>query len=205
MGESKILAAIRKLKILIPPPQWRMPVSILMGILFGLGFTAFRISNASSYLSDDPKACINCHVMFPQYSSWQHSSHRQWTNCNDCHVPHDSFVRKYYFKASDGTRHATMFTLRMEPQAIRIHDAGKTVVQENCIRCHNNLLSEVTAIGYTAEGAKHGEGKLCWDCHREVPHGRISSLSSSPNAIIPDQQPAAPAWLLKMVGQNSDK
>ena len=45
----------------------------------------------------------------------------------------------------------TMFTFRMEPQVIRIKDAGRDVVQENCIRCHANYLHP---ISLRAMGAK---------------------------------------------------
>jgi len=94
---------IRKLvRSLIPPTKWQLPVIIVLGIFAGLALYTFRVSNASSYISDDPKACINCHVMNPQYITWFHSSHREVANCNDCHVPQDNFASKYYFKAKDG-------------------------------------------------------------------------------------------------------
>lgn len=54
---------------LIPPPSWRVPVAIVSGILFGLAAYLIYVSNAVSYLSDDPKTCINCHVMNPQYAT----------------------------------------------------------------------------------------------------------------------------------------
>lgn len=165
------------LKILRPPPQWRPTVSILLGMFLGLTTYVFYISNAYSYLSDNPDTCVNCHIMKPQKATWAHSSHREKAVCNDCHVPHDNFVNKYYFKAKDGLRHATLFTLRMEPQVISIKDDGKSVVQENCIRCHlnvnENVNTKITFADWEAD-----EGKLCWGCHVETPHGRVNSLSS---------------------------
>jgi cytochrome c nitrite reductase small subunit len=193
---NKLYEVIKKL---MPPQGWKLSVVISLGVLAGLSATAFHISNASSYLSDDPRACINCHVMYPQYASWQHSSHRERANCNDCHVPHDNFIRKYYFKAADGRRHATIFTLRMEPQVIRIKEAGKAVVQENCIRCHINQINHVTAVQVTGKNYKEGKGHLCWDCHREVPHGRVSSQASTPNAIVPSLPKPAPDWFMKLI------
>ncbi|MCK7529866.1 MAG: NapC/NirT family cytochrome c [Marinilabiliales bacterium] len=79
---------------------------VILGAFTGLFFLLLKISNATSYLSDDPRVCINCHIMTPQFATWSHSAHRSVTDCNACHVPHDSFVRKYYFKASDGLRHS---------------------------------------------------------------------------------------------------
>jgi len=102
------------IKKIIPPPQWKIPVIILLGIFVGLGIYAFYISKAHSYISDKPETCVNCHIMAPQYATWFHSAHREVTHCNDCHVPHDNFFNHYYFKAKDAIRHATIFTLRKE-------------------------------------------------------------------------------------------
>ena len=166
-----------------------------MAIITGLGIFIFYESNAPSYLSDEPETCINCHVMYPQYASWSHSSHARCTNCNDCHVPHDNFFRKYFFKAKDGTRHASIFTMRGEPQVIQIKEAGKSVVQENCIRCHYDLVNMVDIVEVTADSSREGKGKLCWDCHRETPHGTINSLSAAPYSLVkPDGKNVAP-WL----------
>lgn len=184
---------------LTPPPMWRVPVIISLAVLVGLGLVVLRISNAVSYLSDDPKACINCHVMWPEYVTWQHSSHARVAICNDCHVPHDNVFHKYAFKAMDGLRHSSMFTFRMEPQVIRTKSAGIAVIQENCKRCHEPLISRVSLRTMTAKTIVHGEGKLCWQCHRETPHGRVKSLSATPNAQVPGLSPVAPAWLEKLI------
>jgi len=173
------------IRIIIPPDQWKVPVIILLGIFFGLGTFSFHISKAPSYLSDKPETCINCHIMVPEYSTWGHSAHREYTSCNDCHVPHNNVVNHYYFKAMDGLRHATIFTLRAEPQVIRIKEAGANAVQNNCIRCHNtnDLRKE----------------RKCWDCHRETPHGRVKGLSTTPYAIVPVLESPVPSWLKKIM------
>ena len=170
------------IQFLKPVDFLKIPVIVLLGITVGIGIYSLIISNAVSYLSDDPKTCVNCHIMVPQYATWSHSSHREKITCNDCHVPQDNFFRKYYFKGKDGMRHATMFTLRLEPQVIKIHDAGKFVVQENCKRCHEILNEEVGTLEANKITIKHNNRKLCWDCHRHVPHGRVNSLSSAPYA-----------------------
>jgi cytochrome c nitrite reductase small subunit len=183
---------------LIPPQQWRMPVVILMGAIVGLGIYAAYSSRALSYLSDSPETCVNCHIMAPQYATWTHSSHREVATCNDCHVPQDNIFRSYYFKAMDGARHATMFTLRLEPQNIFIHQAGINVVQENCVRCHSTLITDSKLLTQTDSFHHKFEDRLCWDCHREVPHGRVKSLSSTPYARVPLPSSPVPDWLKKM-------
>lgn len=185
----------RLIRFLKPPDNWQLPVIILLGVLTGTGFLIIRASNAHSYLSDDPETCINCHVMYTQYASWTHSSHREVATCNDCHVPQDNIVRKYLFKAMDGMRHATIFTARAEPQVIRIRQAGANVVQENCIRCHLSLVEMTTAVQVTADGHEKGDGARCWDCHRETPHGTVNSLSAAPYSILPRMESVVPEWM----------
>lgn len=183
------------LQYLLPPPKWRFSVIIALGILVGLVIHIFNISNAVSYLSDDPQTCVNCHVMYPEYATWERGSHGRVTTCNDCHVPQDNVIRKYMFKASDGLRHATMFTFRLEPQVIRIKDAGRNVVQENCIRCHANFLHPISLRSIGAKGIEDDSDGVCWDCHRETPHGKVHSLSSAANIIRPDVKTAVPKWI----------
>lgn len=178
-----------------PPLKWNIPVLAISGTLFGIAVFLVYISKAPSYLSDDPKTCVNCHVMAPQYATWEHSSHRERATCNDCHVPHDNFFDHYYFKAKDGLRHATIFTLRKEPQVIMIKDEGKKVVQENCIRCHEDLISNNQLMGRLKNFQHTREDRKCWDCHQEVPHGKVNSLTSVPNARVPLPESPLPKWL----------
>lgn len=198
---------IRRFFHFIKPPQgWRVSVIILMGIFTGIFFLLLHISRATSYLSDDPKACINCHVMYPQYASWTKGSHGNVATCADCHVPHENFIRQYYFKASDGLRHATFFTMRWEPQTIQIQQAGINVVQDNCIRCHLDLVNMSSLVEVSGKMASRDEGKLCWDCHRETPHGTVKSLSAAPHSLVERLPSAMPEWLNRfLVRPNQSK
>ena len=133
--------------------------------------------------------------MAPQYATWNHSSHREVTNCNSCHVPHDNFFNTYYFKAKDGLRHATVFTLRNELQVIFIKEEGAEVVHQNCVRCHENQLMDAQHGSYIANYEAHRTDRKCWECHREVPHGRVNSLSSTPYARVPLPESPVPDWI----------
>jgi cytochrome c nitrite reductase small subunit len=189
------------LKKLIPPDRWKLPVILAGGIFTGLGIFSFYISNALAYLGNKPATCVNCHIMAPQYATWYHSSHREKTTCNECHVPHNNFVNKYFFKAKDGLRHATIFTLRKEPQVIFIKEAGREVVHRNCIRCHKELLTDSRLLAYNSETHKFRMDRECLECHRETPHGRVNSLSSVPYARVPLPGPVAPAWLNEAINK----
>ncbi len=115
-------------------PRLRLPAFFLLGCVFGAALLLAHVSRATSYLSDSPTTCMNCHVMTDAYISWQYSSHGRDVTCNDCHVPHTSFARAYAYKAHDGLRHAAIFTLRTESQAIELSHGAIPVVQENCLR-----------------------------------------------------------------------
>jgi cytochrome c nitrite reductase small subunit len=194
------MEAIKRIaRFVLPPPDWRMPVILLLGAFSGIAAYALVVSNAVSYLSDSPATCVNCHIMAPQYATWFHSSHREHATCNDCHVPQDNIFRHYYFKASDGLRHATIFTLRNEPDVIVMHAPGRAVVQQNCIRCHEFTNERVSASRVTAQSAAHGEGRLCWECHRDVPHGTVRSLAAVPDARVPLPPSPVPDWLQELL------
>ncbi|NLA24247.1 MAG: cytochrome c nitrite reductase small subunit [Bacteroidales bacterium] len=186
---------IRKfIRSFYPPEKWRIPVIIVLGCIVGAGFYTFYIAKAWTYLSESPETCVNCHIMKTEYTTWRQSSHGRNTTCNDCHVPQDNFFRGYYFKAKDGLRHATIFTARAYSQSITMLEPGRKVVFENCMRCHDNLTDRVMG-GLTYKEIKQGNGKVCWDCHREVPHGRVKSLSSTPWAEVPVPENQVPDWL----------
>ncbi len=101
----------------------------------------------------------------------------------------------------DGMRHATMFTLRMEPQVIHIHEAGQGVVQNNCIRCHADLLKDARILQRTTSFQHFRDNRPCWECHREVPHGRVNSISSVPYAKVPIPASPVPDWLKEALNQ----
>ncbi|OIQ27548.1 MAG: cytochrome c nitrite reductase small subunit [Bacteroidetes bacterium MedPE-SWsnd-G2] len=178
---------------------WQTTAVFLIAVIVGMGMFMAREAEVISYMSDDPQACVNCHVMTPVYNSWMHSSHREWTNCNDCHVPHDNVISKYYFKAKDGLYHSYVFTLENEPDVIFMREESQKVVQDNCIRCH---VQQVTQTKYDGWIATHKEDRLdrqCWSCHREVPHGRMHGMSTVRYNIAPlptDQnETVVPEWL----------
>jgi cytochrome c nitrite reductase small subunit len=66
-------------------------------------------ARGGSYLTDDPAACANCHVMREQYDGWIAASHRAVAVCNDCHTP-PGLLGKYATKARNGFWHSVAFT-----------------------------------------------------------------------------------------------
>ncbi|GAA4832289.1 hypothetical protein GCM10023331_16890 [Algivirga pacifica] len=91
----------------------------------------------------------------------------------------------------------------MEPQVIQIKEASANVVQNNCQRCHSHQNENVATTGIDLEARNHGEGKMCWDCHREVPHGRVKSQSSTPHARVPLTDSPTPSWLKEVMTKDT--
>ena len=110
------------IQTLFPTRTWKLAAIIAGGVLCGLGSYTLYASRAWTYLSDDPATCVNCHIMGPYYATWNHSSHSRNATCNDCHVPHENAVKKWFFKGMDGMRHASVFMMRGEPQVIQAID-----------------------------------------------------------------------------------
>jgi cytochrome c nitrite reductase small subunit len=138
-------------------------LAVLLGVLGGIGAFTFGYGQGASYMSNDPQACINCHVMGDHYDSWQNSSHRHVAVCNDCHLPHDP-VGKLLTKADNGFFHSLAFTLENFPEPIQIKPRNRRVTQNACLDCHAELVHPMLP----AEPA--GEMLLCIHCHSNVGH-----------------------------------
>ena len=175
---------------------------VVAGVICGLGGLFLYLLRAHTYIADDPSACVNCHIMTPYYATWSHSSHGRDATCNDCHVPHQNLAMKYGFKAMDGLKHVGYFVTHSERQTIMAEEMSAEVIMDNCIRCHTQLNQEFVKTGRMgySEQMKAG-GKVCWDCHRNVPHGGMNSLSSTPNAegVTPLPPSPVPNWLQRLM------
>ena len=120
------------------------------------------------------------------YATWQHSSHFGNATCVDCHLPQDGFVDKYWAKAIDGWNHSVAFTLNTYNQSMRITDEAAGRVQKNCITCHASPSATVIANAdknHRFDDKSVETGRRCWECHQEVPHGKVRSVISSPDNL----------------------
>jgi len=144
------------------PAVWLL-VSAGIGVAAGLGAYTFLYAKGSSYLTDDPAACRNCHVMDAQYDGWIKSSHRSVATCNDCHTP-AGHVAKYATKAMNGFNHSFAFTSGRFPEPIQITERNRRIADHACRKCHQEI---VQAIDVTPVAG----GELdCLRCHADVGH-----------------------------------
>jgi len=140
-------------------------ISILLGVFVGLGAFTFHYGEGLSYFSKDPAACVNCHIMQPQYDSWQKSSHHAAATCVDCHLPHE-VVPKWIAKAQNGYLHSKGFTFQDFPEPIFIREGNSRILHDNCMACHEDLVEEMLPGATTDVNAVS-----CVHCHRSVGHG----------------------------------
>jgi cytochrome c nitrite reductase small subunit len=151
-------------------------LAVLVGTLVGVGGFTFDYAEGLSYLSRDPKACVHCHIMNDEFDSWRKGPHHADATCVDCHLP-VGFVAKYLAKARNGYHHSMGFTFQpSRPDApgahkvfaepIRIKDTNSQILQDNCLRCHGDLVHDVVRGSTWSDNAIR-----CVHCHQAVGHG----------------------------------
>jgi cytochrome c nitrite reductase small subunit len=135
----------------------------IVGVLLGVGLFTFGYARGAAYLTDDPSACGNCHVMRENVESWRKSSHGKVAVCNDCHTP-PGFVGKYTTKAINGFFHSLAFTTQRFPDDIYITERNFKVTERACLKCHEDIVSGIRAT------REHRQDVSCIACHRTVGH-----------------------------------
>lgn len=145
-------------------------LGVCCGVLAGVGFFTFNYAEGLSYLSSDPKACVNCHIMRSEYDSWQKSSHHAAAKCVDCHLPHD-LVGKYLAKGLNGYHHSKAFTFQDFHEPVMIKERNSRILQDNCLRCHEDMVH-----GLVQGAQTEGNPVFCVHCHQSVGHGEPAGM-----------------------------
>lgn len=141
-------------------------IGVTLGAALGVGGYTFIYAKGASYLTNNPQACANCHVMQNHYDGWMKSSHRAVAVCNDCHAPH-TLVGKYWTKADNGFWHSFKFTTGKFPDNIQMREVNRRVTEKACLHCHRQIVDAITPIPHTAENMTS-----CIRCHGGVGHAR---------------------------------
>ena len=138
-------------------------LAVTVGLAAGIGAYTFVYARGASYLTNDPAACANCHIMREQYDGWIASSHRAVAACNDCHTPH-ALLPKYATKALNGFWHSFAFTTGRFHEPIRINARNRAITESACRSCHADIVHAIDAV------PKSGGALPCIQCHRSVGH-----------------------------------
>ena len=140
-------------------------IGLLFGIAIGLGAYTFVYAKGYSYLTNDPAACANCHVMNEYYAAWMKGPHRAVAACNDCHTPHN-FIGKYKTKASNGFWHSFYFTTGAYPDNIDIKKSNSEITEDACRYCHGEITSAIATHPAQLKAGRFS----CIRCHDDVGH-----------------------------------
>lgn len=140
--------------------------AFVVGVLGGLMVYTFVYAKGASYLSSDPAACINCHIMEEEYDSWLAGPHANFATCGDCHLPHDNIVHKYWVKGENGFMHALKFTTGWHPENIEARQVSLNITNEACLYCHDDFTYSARHPGTVNDD----EIFDCIRCHSGVGH-----------------------------------
>jgi cytochrome c nitrite reductase small subunit len=141
-------------------------VAALVGVAIGLGLYTFVYARGYAYLTNNPQACANCHVMQEYYDAWVKSPHRAVAACNDCHTPHN-FFGKYATKVENGFFHSLAFTSGRFPDNIFIRPRDERVTESTCRSCHEQITIAIA-------GPHNSSTIACIRCHFDVGHSASS-------------------------------
>lgn len=143
-------------------PVQAIVVGTAIGLAIGIAGFTFIYARGASYLTDDPAACANCHVMQDHFSAWIKSSHRLVAVCNDCHTP-PGLLPKYVAKASNGFWHSFAFTTGRFPDPLRIKPRNLSIAEQACRKCHEPIVAAI-------DPQDSGSPLACVRCHQAVGH-----------------------------------
>ena len=146
--------------------RWALVAAVVAGMVAGLGLFTFGYARGYSYLTNDPDACANCHIMREHHDAWMKASHHAVATCNDCHTPHTP-VAKYVVKARNGFWHSFYFTVGGYPDPLRITGPNRDVTEQACRYCHETITE---AIDHRSAAGGTAEPLSCVRCHRYVGH-----------------------------------
>ena len=143
--------------------KWPPVLSVVFGLSIGLMVFTFVYADGSAYMSNDAAACINCHVMNPQYDAWMKGSHARVASCNDCHAPQGNILAKLAVKGINGFNHSLAFTTDRFPEPIRAREMNTKVTEATCRSCH-------AAVVHSTPSLADASVTSCIRCHDGVGH-----------------------------------
>jgi predicted CXXCH cytochrome family protein len=134
--------------------KFKVIIGLLIGlVVMGAGFASLHLYD---YTENEPKFCLNCHLMQDAFHSWETSKHKG-INCHTCH-------------------HATLYEKNMmfvktiveRPAEVseRAHD--KTIVPSTmCATCHLKGDAKITKVSRSKGHSLHWfkENIECTSCH----------------------------------------
>jgi len=142
--------------------QTMKKILLWLAALMLLGFCMMLMTKIPALGLSEAGFCGKCHAMDYQVSTYLHSSHAREANCGDCHDPH-GLVTGSMYAAYTGSRDVYRVVTNTTPAEIRATEMSKKILQENCLRCHGDIMADV---GDTSQNG----GVYCFHCHQGIVH-----------------------------------
>ncbi|ADG81982.1 NapC/NirT family cytochrome c [Thermincola potens] len=116
----------------------------------------------------EPSFCGKCHVMRPEYVTWEASSHVQ-VACTDCHIK-PGLGNLIIHKIAALKELALYFTNTYDRPIKMSHK----LPDEVCTQCHSTFREYTPSGDLIIPHERHaGKGVKCVECHSGVAHGNI--------------------------------
>jgi cytochrome c nitrite reductase small subunit len=163
--------------------SWKIFLFFVTGLIAGM-LLMFLGNRFMTYTSTD-EYCVSCHIHPEADESWQQSSHHNTKSgvvihCVDCHLPPKGDCNYLLEKGKMGIKDLWSYYTKDSAsfdwqQKSRLEHAVKTVYNESCEKCHENLFTtELTSEGAVAH-LYYTENKekldlQCISCHLDVGH-----------------------------------
>jgi len=137
------------------------------GILVGLVLSAIGITWGTS----TPKFCATCHIMKPEFATWQASAHSK-VDCVTCHV--DSGIVNALAHKAVSAKELYKYVTKTYELPIK---SSEKIPDNRCIQCHS--LDRKVSTTYPDLNIPHdrhnAKGVPCVKCHQGVAHGKVAS------------------------------
>lgn len=139
---------------------------ITVGILAVLVIGAIT----ATIVTSTPQFCANCHIMKPEYVTWQASAHSK-ISCVQCHVKPGMI---------NALLHKTEATKELYKYVTKTYELPITLTEQidnsQCLQCHDLKRKVSTGSDLVIPHKKHQAKNIpCIKCHQGVAHGNIAS------------------------------
>lgn len=162
-------------------------LSLLIGLV--VGAIATGAGNTMLHETSETGFCVSCHVYEEFYPAFQESVHQRNASgvraeCQDCHIPHESFLGRVAHKTKSGLRDLWAYHVEgvdtPEAFAERLPGLAEDVWayylendSQQCRSCHNPDGWDYEAQS-AAAAAVHKQateqGQTCIQCHQGIAH-----------------------------------
>jgi cytochrome c nitrite reductase small subunit len=78
-----------------------------------------------------------------EFEAWFKTGLHRNIKCVDCHLPNNNFAEYMIWKGIDGLNTIIRYNTNLFPESIAISSHGKKMLQANCIRCHEDMVSSI--------------------------------------------------------------